>query len=148
MNSHFRIPLTWGLIALTLAAALIWSPSQKAVQDARRERNQARPAKVASALPDADGGQDSTTARTKPKRELIAAAHLLTDSVGWAMSQSRLLWTTDAGQDWRDITPGGPKPRALDGVFFVDIDRGWVLLSSPGGGDDPPALELAITTDG
>ena len=91
---------------------------------------------------------------------------MITPEVGWAVTGGKLWWTADRGEHWSNITP---KPFAnagnisvqegFDGqaeafasIFFLDTQRGWVLLCC--GARDPdkpsnglPEFHLAATTD-
>lgn len=66
---------------------------------------------------------------------------LLTATTGWASTENRLLWTTDGGTHWKDISPPKPKQSFSNfanaipedqyaDVFFLDADNGWVLISA------------------
>jgi len=44
-------------------------------------------------------------------------------------SDDHLFWTSDDGDNWKDITPRDPASRQIAGVFFLDDFRGWVLLA-------------------
>jgi probable HAF family extracellular repeat protein len=71
---------------------------------------------------------------------------LLTANTGWASSAHSVSWTTDAGKNWKDITPQR-SPKALVGdVFFLDISMGWVLLSHSNENDERQ-FEIAFTED-
>jgi len=59
---------------------------------------------------------------------------------GWVLADNRLLWTSSAGLQWTEITPGDSQ--AVHGVFFADTAHGWVLRSTVG------ALEIARSSDG
>lgn len=60
-----------------------------------------------------------------------AKIKLLTRNTGWAL-WTRLFWTTDFGQDWRDITPPlQPLGAGIADAFFLDTSHGWVLLRTP-----------------
>src|SRR5579862_2962984 len=72
--------------------------------------------------------------------------HLLAPDVGWIASNSSLLWTTDNGQHWNNVTPTRTmSDERIVSVFFLDISTGWVLLSHyqiP-----QPGFDLAFTQD-
>jgi photosystem II stability/assembly factor-like uncharacterized protein len=78
---------------------------------------------------------------------------LLTQNTGWVVMRGHLYWTSDFGQDWRDITPPQAKVRGTDAiacVFFLDTSTGWVLLrrSDLGGRYGDWIFDLASTDDG
>lgn len=63
-----------------------------------------------------------------------AQMKLVSQDTGWFVSIGRLLWTSDNGANWKDITPSGPgipKGAKLGCVFFLDASEGWVTLSYP-----------------
>jgi hypothetical protein len=78
----------------------------------------------------------------------VRAMQLVTPAAGWALTDQHLMWTSDAGQDWKDITPAGPLPQSLDGVFFLDENAGWVVLSGADSTSLGSSLQLAVTNDG
>ncbi len=78
-------------------------------------------------------GSLSGIARTEagPQMGLVAAGTgwiVQNQSVG-ASSDDQLFWTSDDGNNWKDITPRDPASRQIAGVFFLDDFRGWVLLA-------------------
>lgn len=65
---------------------------------------------------------------------LSAQMKLLSQDTGWFVSGGRLLWTSDNGANWKDITPSGPtipKGAKLGSAFFLDFSEGWATLSYP-----------------
>lgn len=74
---------------------------------------------------------------------------LLAPNVGWMVAnRNQILWTTDDGANWKNITPHAPKGTVISAVFFLDTYRGWALLTS--GEPDVPGgtqLNLAYTGD-
>jgi photosystem II stability/assembly factor-like uncharacterized protein len=82
---------------------------------------------------------------------------LLNPSTGWVSTGNRLLFTTDNGAHWKDISPSNPNQDRYSDVFFLDADTGWVLLSGHpregecGVGDRSEsdwAFHVASTVDG
>jgi hypothetical protein len=78
---------------------------------------------------------------------------LLTPEVGWAATTNKLFWTTDNGNQWKEITPKAQAPREISSVFFLDRSNGWALLSYAGKEDETTGVretlfELASTQDG
>lgn len=54
---------------------------------------------------------------------------LLSPGAGWASTGDRLLFTTDSGAHWKDISPPNPNSDEYASVFFLNSDCGWVLFS-------------------
>jgi photosystem II stability/assembly factor-like uncharacterized protein len=85
----------------------------------------------------ADGAQHPT----------IGGMGLVAPAIGWALLDQHLLWTSNDGKDWRELSPSNSAH--IDGVFFLDSVRGWVVLSDR----DPEAeqdlrVTVASTQDG
>lgn len=72
---------------------------------------------------------------------------LLTSETGWTLMGPGLMWTTDGGNTWTNITPPVPKGEHITSVFFLDTQDGWALLSGPITGSEAPRLDLAMTVD-
>jgi photosystem II stability/assembly factor-like uncharacterized protein len=91
---------------------------------------------------------------------------MITPEVGWAVTGGKLWWTADQGAHWSNITPKpfanagsiseqegfDGQPETFASIFFLDTQRGWVLLCC--GERDPnkprngfPEFHLAATTD-
>ncbi|HYK92153.1 MAG TPA: hypothetical protein VE398_25550 [Acidobacteriota bacterium] len=77
---------------------------------------------------------------------------LLAPNVGWVVEANRLYWTTDNGIHWVDITPrttSAPWAEVENvGVFFLDISKGWVMLSQWDQSLRDWRLDIAKTSDG
>ena len=85
---------------------------------------------------------------------VVASVKLLAPNVGWAMSMRRLLWTRNGGASWKDITPPAPSDLTtsetpddvgISTVFFLDTNRGWVLLAH-GEPDVPGGLKFDLAS--
>lgn len=82
----------------------------------------------------------------------IESMKLLTTDIGWAATRNKLLWTTDGGASWKDITPNTARDRTITSATFSDESHGWVLLAHRSG-DDPQTgfgktlFDLARTAD-
>jgi hypothetical protein len=74
---------------------------------------------------------------------------LLTPNVGWTISgrrfgrQPRLLWTTNGGTDWKDITPPHPNDAVMHRIFFLDASYGWVAFAR---GDFPGNVRFVLAS--
>ena len=77
----------------------------------------------------------------------VRSMHLIKVGVGWALTDKHLLWTTNSGKDWSDITPSVSNLRIL-GAFFVDESAGWVVLSAAQADTNLNELVLASTSTG
>jgi len=76
----------------------------------------------------------------------IREAKRLTRDSGWLLTSAGLLRTDDAGATWRDITPGGLPPAAVEAAHFLDLKRGWAVVAAPS--LDGPANAVVKTIDG
>jgi photosystem II stability/assembly factor-like uncharacterized protein len=76
---------------------------------------------------------------------LVTSMKLLAPDVGWAMSMGRLMWTSNGGTDWKDITPPGPEGAVTSAIFFLDASHGWVLFAH-GEPDVPSGLRFDLAT--
>jgi photosystem II stability/assembly factor-like uncharacterized protein len=100
------------------------------------------------------------------KTELVRAApvstfKLLSPGTGWAslvgfVAGPRLLWTSDNGQHWKDISPPNPRHDSYADIFFLDESTGWVLFASKTENEETGdnrwesdwALYVSATSDG
>jgi photosystem II stability/assembly factor-like uncharacterized protein len=57
---------------------------------------------------------------------------LLSSNTGWATTGNQLLFTTDNGVHWKDISPPNPNHDSYADILFLDAKTGWVLLSHSG----------------
>lgn len=86
----------------------------------------------------------------------VASFKLLGSGTGWASTGSRLLWTSDTGLHWKDISPPNPRHDRYADVFFLDANTGWVLFVSAAGNNRTSnnqwevdwAFYVSATTDG
>ncbi|HET7100520.1 MAG TPA: YCF48-related protein, partial [Terriglobia bacterium] len=77
-----------------------------------------------------------------------ATMKLLTPNVGWVIHYPGLMWTTDGGTHWKNITPPLANGQQIASVFFLDTQDGWALLSGQGEkGSDEPRFDLAVTNN-
>src|SRR2546429_655382 len=77
----------------------------------------------------------------------IQSMKLMAPGVGWAASSGQLFWTTDGGQNWKDITPPANPGTGISAVFFLDTSTGWVVLSRQADPDQEREFDFAATTN-
>jgi photosystem II stability/assembly factor-like uncharacterized protein len=77
---------------------------------------------------------------------------LLSPNTGWVSTGNRLLFTTDNGAHWKDISPPNPNGDQYASVFFLDANTGWVLFSHrvqdnerPEQASDEPSSDWSFT---
>jgi photosystem II stability/assembly factor-like uncharacterized protein len=73
----------------------------------------------------------SPTSASITRLDSIFDAGLVDDNQGWVISARRLLWTSDGGDSWLDITPAHQGDLIITNVFFLDADHGWVVMIPP-----------------
>lgn len=52
---------------------------------------------------------------------------LLAPLSGWVVADGALMWTSDGGRSWADITPIGIRMEQIRGALFLDERHGWLL---------------------
>jgi hypothetical protein len=70
-------------------------------------------------------------------------------TTGWVSTGNMLLWTTDNGAHWKDISPNtpdldDPNSYKFSGVFFLNAQTGWVLCTTDA--DNNPGTDMEPTT--
>jgi photosystem II stability/assembly factor-like uncharacterized protein len=85
--------------------------------------------------------------RSASDRDLIYAAELIGPEKGWALTSSRLAWTTDGGTSWSTVTPPGIVPGAMLAAHFDESGDG-VVAACQEINAAPPRLEFFRTSDG
>ena len=73
---------------------------------------------------------------------------LLAPGVGWIFQpRNEVLWTSDGGKNWKNITPPVPPDSVISAIFFLDTEHGWILFAH---GDVVVGLnyDLATTDNG
>jgi photosystem II stability/assembly factor-like uncharacterized protein len=81
-----------------------------------------------------------------PASDQIYEAELVGPEEGWALTSSRLAWTTDGGSSWSTITPPGVGPGSILADHFDGAGDG-VVVSHREVGEPPAALEFFRTSD-
>ncbi len=78
----------------------------------------------------------------------LEEAKLLTPTEGWARSDKQLMFTTDQGATWKNITPtGGGADFTIAQVVFTAPTQGWVLRQKQDMEADSWTLLLSSTAD-
>ncbi len=99
-------------------------------------------------------GNTQTLVHPTPKQQQmrqvggLEEAKLITPNDGWARSAKQLMFTTDQGATWKEITPtGGGVDFTIAKVLFSDSDQGWVLHQKTINNGDSWDLLLSTTQD-
>lgn len=71
---------------------------------------------------------------------------MLTQEVGWAASQNKLMWTNDDGRSWIDITPQTGTGKSIVSTYFINPSTGWLLLNGGSDNANEPIFELYSTS--
>jgi hypothetical protein len=77
--------------------------------------------------------------------DLLRNMQLISPATGWVLRENQLLWTTNAGHSWQEITP--LEPGEILDVHFNDPRQGWLVSRQPLGAGTA-SLEFFRTTDG
>jgi hypothetical protein len=93
----------------------------------------------------AEGGRPGEH-RSVSERDVIREAELVGPREGWALTGSRLAWTTDGGASWSTITPPGLGSRTILAARFDRSGHGVVVVSHRANAIRVP-LEFFRTTD-
>ena len=86
----------------------------------------------------------------------VRSMKLIAPETGWVNTGSKILWTSDSGNTWKDISPITPSATdsendtLFSSVFFLDRRTGWVVYHTDATDRDIAEYELhvALTTDG
>lgn len=79
----------------------------------------------------------------------VSEARLISPTEGWVRTRGTLLWTSDGGDSWREITPPGMGDVAYRDVFFLDANLGWVATSAGSAGvQESIPIQVLRTQDG
>lgn len=86
------------------------------------------------------GSQGGTAAKPEDRtpRSVLRRYKVVSPGSGWVTTgppengskSTRLYWTDDDGQIWRDITPSDGKAEDIGPIFFLDRLHGWILSSN------------------
>ena len=78
--------------------------------------------------------------------DAIHEAEFVSPEDGWALTGSRLAWTSDGGSSWSEITPPDIEPRAILATRFDGSGEG-VVIASKSINTSPVPLEIFRTSD-
>ncbi len=85
-------------------------------------------------------------AEGSPAGDVIQAAELIGATKGWALTSSRLAWTTDSGASWSTITPPGIESSSILAARFDGSGDGLVVACQEVN-EVPVPLEFFRTTN-
>ena len=82
----------------------------------------------------------------------VAGFKMLSQSTGWAIVNDRILWTTNNGKSWNDISlsvpnPPDPQESKFFDVQFRDAQNGWLTYHIAPNDDTHSGVFLAKTVD-
>jgi photosystem II stability/assembly factor-like uncharacterized protein len=77
----------------------------------------------------------------------ISAMDLLPSEAGWILADDRLRWTMDGGASWQELTPPSDGHYQILGVYFLDVNTGWMARRSASQ-DQKATLSILSTVDG
>ena len=72
----------------------------------------------------------------------------LSPGVGCAVFDDRLMWTSDGGVGWTDITPPRSSEESMTNSFFLDAKHGWAVIVNNVATDESPSPRVVRTEDG
>jgi len=72
---------------------------------------------------------------------------IISETEGWVLTDERLLLSTDAANEWMDVTPPDMAGRDIRGVTFLDFSNGWVVASGNSDSSGATQLVSAHTAD-
>ncbi len=78
----------------------------------------------------------------------IRAAHLVTPTIGWALTDRGLRLTTTGGATWATVTPPGVPAARILGAAFLDAAHGWTVVAGNPDGTQRTGLDLLRSADG
>ncbi len=75
----------------------------------------------------------------------IRAIRMLDRSKGWALTDQNILFTSNSGQDWKDVTPSGSAYGKYARADFLDDKYAWIAVTPQQVGNNVTVLR---TSDG
>jgi photosystem II stability/assembly factor-like uncharacterized protein len=64
------------------------------------------------------------------------------------LTEDRVLWTTDSGETWQDITPGLEAGESLGAAYFISPQNGWIIAATPSTTEGQETWQIFTTQDG
>jgi photosystem II stability/assembly factor-like uncharacterized protein len=64
--------------------------------------------------------------------QAITSIHMIDATTGWALTAQAILYTTDGGTSWKDITPSQHALTPGSGAFFLTASSAWVAIPQTG----------------
>lgn len=71
----------------------------------------------------------SVLAQDEARPNELAGFRLISTTEGWLWLGQHLYWTDDSGQRWTEITPANLGQSTIQAVWFVNPQRGWLVLT-------------------
>src|SRR5512140_256484 len=125
---------TVGLTLLALAACNLPSPSRLASVTP-----------TDTAIPPAPVNTPTSVTVAVIASPQIVDIHMVDGNTGWAVGETTVMRTVDAGTSWQDVTPPGVTTVGYSaGYFFMDASNAWLDVPA----SDPTTGMLYHTTDG
>ncbi len=78
--------------------------------------------------------------------QLMKDFDLISSTDGWVLLGQHLMWTSDAGISWNEISPVVPANATIQDVKFIDFNLGWMLWTTIND-DGSSNFIIAHTTD-
>jgi photosystem II stability/assembly factor-like uncharacterized protein len=87
----------------------------------------------------------------------IKSIHMIDESIGWTLSNGKILRTADGGQDWSNVSPSEPALTIEDdeqnqlygvGVLFFDSNNAWIALDTDQHQNPLPTVKVYHTVNG
>lgn len=139
---HHRVVGWLALLGMCLVLLGCGQPVVAGVYGAGGQRN-------AASTPATPSGSTAPEAPTVPAAlPRVRAAHLITPTTGWALTDQQLRWTTNAGNTWTTITPPKVQADRLLGVSFLDTLHGWAVAAGVPNATQQAGLVVLRSADG
>jgi photosystem II stability/assembly factor-like uncharacterized protein len=137
LSSRIKILAIAASVALGFVGFLFFSRGGDGGAQAHRDRPQNRGGVGASGIRQLNSNLNA-----------ISSADLVAPGVGWALTTSRLVWTTDGGRAWSNITPPGVGAKSIWAVLFDRSGHGVVVACREANRIPAPLMIFRTADDG